>query len=167
MAHPLVEQLRFARSEFWRGLEGLSDEDAERRLEPMNSIAWMVGHLAWQERLYWLRRAQGIEGPAELDALASGAPASTPSMASMRAIWDQVVTEGDRYLDTLDGADFERHLDRDEGHATRSQGTLLLRMLYHYWSHTGEASAVRQIMGQRDLPEFVGGIEDEAPYRPG
>ena len=22
-------------------------------------IAWMIGHLAWQEQLYWLPRAQG------------------------------------------------------------------------------------------------------------
>ena len=28
MAHPLVDQLRFARSEFRRCLEGVSDEDA-------------------------------------------------------------------------------------------------------------------------------------------
>jgi hypothetical protein len=31
MAHPLVDRLRFARSEFRRGLEGVSDEEAQRR----------------------------------------------------------------------------------------------------------------------------------------
>ena len=25
----------------------------------MNSIGWIVGHLAWQEQRYWLTRAQG------------------------------------------------------------------------------------------------------------
>ena len=49
MAHPRVDQLRFARSEFKRGLRGLDPEDAVRRLEPMNSIPWMVGHLAWHD----------------------------------------------------------------------------------------------------------------------
>jgi hypothetical protein len=165
MAHPLIEQLRFARSEFWRGLEGISDDDAERRLRPMNSIAWMVGHLAWQERLYWLRRAQGLDGPPELDVVASGAPATTPAMADMRRLWTEVVTIGDPYLDSLAPPDLDRHVDGDEGHPTRAQGTLLLRMIYHYWSHTGEASAVRQMLGHQDLPEFVGDIEDLAPYR--
>ena len=57
MVHPLVDQLRFARSEWVRVLEGVSDEDARRRLTPMNSISWMVGHLAWQENRYWLQLA--------------------------------------------------------------------------------------------------------------
>ena len=57
MVHPLVDQLRFARSEWVRALEGVSDEDARRRLTPMNSISWMVGHLAWQENRYWLQLA--------------------------------------------------------------------------------------------------------------
>ena len=37
MSHPLVEQLRFVRSEFRRALAGLSDEDARRRLLPIDT----------------------------------------------------------------------------------------------------------------------------------
>ena len=59
MAHPLVEQLRFARSEFMRGIDGVSDDAARRRLGPMNCISWNVGHLAWQEQRYWLTRVSG------------------------------------------------------------------------------------------------------------
>ena len=59
MPHPLVAQLRFTRSEFLRALEGLTPEEAARRIQPMNPIAWMVGHLAWHEQLLWLDRAQG------------------------------------------------------------------------------------------------------------
>ena len=33
---------------------------------------------------------------------------------------------------------------------------MLLRVTYHYWYHTGEAAAVRQLLGHVDLPEFVG-----------
>ena len=58
MTHPLANQLRFSRREFMRGLEGLTAEDAARRLLPMNCIAWNVGHLAWQEQRYWLYMAQ-------------------------------------------------------------------------------------------------------------
>ena len=39
MIHPLVTQLRFTRSEFTRCLEGVSEEDARRRLLPMNCIS--------------------------------------------------------------------------------------------------------------------------------
>ena len=57
MSHPLVDQLRFTRSEWVRGLEGVTPAEAARRFEPMNSIAWIIGHLAWQEQAYWLQRS--------------------------------------------------------------------------------------------------------------
>ena len=57
--HPLVAQLRFARSEWLRALDGVGDEDARWRLLPMNCISWIVGHLAWQEKRYRLTLAQG------------------------------------------------------------------------------------------------------------
>ena len=59
MPHPLVEQLRFTRSEWQRALAGLTDEDARRRLPPMNCISWMLGHLAYHEHAWWLALAQG------------------------------------------------------------------------------------------------------------
>jgi hypothetical protein len=46
MTHALVEQLRFARSEWRRGLRGVPDADGSRHIEPMNSIGWIVGHMA-------------------------------------------------------------------------------------------------------------------------
>ena len=36
---------------------------------------------------------------------------------------------------------------------------------YHYWFHTGEAHAIRQQLGQTDLPQFVGDMS-AALYRP-
>lgn len=57
MPHPLIAQLHFTRSEWQRALGGLTDSEA-RRLEPMNCISWLIGHLAWQEQLYWLKRAK-------------------------------------------------------------------------------------------------------------
>jgi hypothetical protein len=42
----------------------------------------------------------------------------------------------------------------------------MYRMLYHYWYHTGENMAIRQNLGHADLPQFVGNIDEEAPYQP-
>lgn len=47
--HPLVTQLRFARSEFVRGLDGIPEAEGVVRRAPMNALGWMVGHLANQE----------------------------------------------------------------------------------------------------------------------
>jgi hypothetical protein len=88
MAHPLVEQLRFARAAFLRGLDGLGDDDARRRIGPMNSISWNVGHLAWQEQRYWLYRGQGrVLVPEVQRAFAYAAPASTPPLDQVLAAW--------------------------------------------------------------------------------
>src|SRR6266516_4726021 len=77
--HPLVEQLRFTRSEFHRGLRGVRPADARRRLEPMNSIGWIVAHMAWHEQRYWLTRAQDLTPEPDLNEIArSGGPATTP-----------------------------------------------------------------------------------------
>ena len=43
---------------------------------------------------------------------------------------------------------------------------MVRRVAYHYFFHTGEAMAIRQLLGHADVPEFVGDLEDEAPYRP-
>ena len=40
------------------------------------------------------------------------------------------------------------------------------RVLYHYWYCAGENMAIRQMLGHRDLPDFVGNIVEEAPYAP-
>ena len=164
--HPLVTQLRFARSEFVRGLENVSEADGMTRLAPMNSIGWMVGHLANQEHRYWVVWAQRKDvAPGLHERVGYGKPASTPSLADMWAAWRTVTAAADPYLDTLTPALLETHLHRDGAPLDESVGTLLLRNIYHYWFHAGEAAAVRQMLGHRDLPDFVGDML-EVPYRP-
>ena len=164
--HPLVTQLRFARSEFVRGLEGVSEADGLRRLVPMNSIGWMVGHLANQEHRYWVVWAQERDvAPGLVERVGYGKPASTPSLGEMRAVWHTVTETADAYLDTLTPALLETHLRRDGAPVAETVGTLLLRNIYHYWFHTGEAAAVRQMLGHPSLPDFVGDMS-AAPYRP-
>lgn len=165
--HPLVDQLRFARSEFQRGLVGVSEEDAQTRLRPMNSIGWMVGHMAWHEQLVWLRRGQGLTPRRDLDTLVgNGRPASTPPLADMWAAWSEVTALADPFLDSLTIEALVMPLPHDRRTEPPSTGTQLQRVIYHYWVHAGESTAVRQILGHRNVPEFVGNIDAAAPYRP-
>src|SRR5579871_859107 len=102
MSHPLVLQLRFARSEFQRALVGLSDEEARRRFLPMNCISWNIGHLAWQEQRYWLWRGQDrILLPHVNELFAYGAPASTPPLDEMWAAWRTITHAAEPWLDAL------------------------------------------------------------------
>jgi uncharacterized damage-inducible protein DinB len=169
MPHPLVLQLRFTRSEFKRGLEGVSDADARRRCGPMNSLSWNVGHLAWQEQRNWLFRGQGRVLLPELNELfAYGAPACTPPLEESWHAWTTVTTAADPWLDELTT---ERLSARQTFAVTGRQielrfGDLLQRVIYHYWYHNGENQAIRQQLGHSGLQDFVGNIDDEAPYTP-
>jgi uncharacterized damage-inducible protein DinB len=153
----LVTQLRFARSEFVRGLDGVSAEDGIRRVLPLNSLGWMVGHLANQEHRYWVGLAQQKDlAPGLHDLVGTGRPASTPPLDEMWTAWRTVTAAADGYLDTLTPELLETYLRRGDRPLTENVGTLLLRTIYHYWYHTGEAAAVRQVLGHTGLPQFVG-----------
>jgi hypothetical protein len=166
MVHPLVEQLRFARSEFRRGIEGVTEEEARKRFLPMNCISWNVGHLAWQEQRYWLTRAQEQVLLPELnERFRFGAEASTPSLFEVLAAWEKITGAGDAWLDTVTTKTLQSNVIVDGKPSEYIWGSLLQRTLYHYWYHTGENAAIRQNLGHTGLPDFVGDIDEEAPYR--
>jgi hypothetical protein len=167
MAHPLVLQLRFTRGEFKRALEGITDGEASRRFLPMNCISWNVGHLAWQEQRYWLRfRQKRLIFPEINERFAYGAPASTPLLSDMLEAWQSITAAADAWLNSLTSEMLaQRHPFGKAGQQNYyTFGSLMQRVIYHYWYHTGENMAIRQMLGQRDLPEFVGNIDKQAPY---
>jgi hypothetical protein len=166
MAHPLVVQLRFVRSEFVRCLEGVSEEEGQHHHGPMNCISWIVGHLTNQEHRYWVMLAQEQDLVPGLNAMVGyGQPASTPSLSEMWSIWYTVTAAADRYLDTLTPELMQTYFEKDGKPVWESVGTMLYRNIYHYWFHIGEAHAIRQMLGHQDLPQFVGDMS-QAIYRP-
>jgi hypothetical protein len=167
MTHPHVSQLRFTRNEFRRGLESLAEAEAAQRFLPMNSISWNVGHLAWQEQRYFLFYAQSQMLFPEVDKLfAYGAPASTPSLVEMLSAWQAITQAVDPWLDALTTEKLLQHVVRHGKTTEYIFGSLLQRLIYHYWYHNGENLAIRQMLGHVNLPEFVGDIDSEAPYMP-
>jgi len=153
--HTLVAMQHLTRREFSRGLRDLSDEDARKRIEPMNCISWIIGHMAWQEHICFVAGPQGSGIGTEYRAFANGSAASQPPLEDTMALW----------CATCDAADEWLHAATEEsmsvmfvspglrGHRENA-GTLLTRNIFHYWSHIGEISAVRQVLGHR-APEFV------------
>ena len=165
MPHPLVLQLRFTRREFLRALRNVMPEEAHRRFEPMNSISWIVGHMAWQEQLYWLTHAQGITVAPAVNKAGSGAAASTPDFSEMMAAWTLITETADPWLDTLTSAALKTHsVGRDGKPYKESIGSRLWRTNHHYWYHTGESQAIRQLLGHTGLPSFIGDQHGKAPY---
>lgn len=167
MTHPLVDQFRFTRSEWLRGLEGVSEEDGGCHFGPMNSISWTVGHLAWHEQRTFLQRPQNIVLFPHLNELfAYGAPMNTPSLKEMLETWHEITRTADPYLNTLTTETLLTELLLNGEPVGQSRGSALRRITYHYWYHIGEIQAIRQMLGHKNLSEYVGDIETEAPYRP-
>jgi hypothetical protein len=167
MPHPLVTQLRFTRSEFQRALEGVTDDEARKRFVPLNCISWNVGHLAWQEQRYFLTFAQDkVLLPDIQEQFRYGAPASTPPLAEMQRAWQTITRAADDWLDTVTPKTLLQMYHHPSGEWSTSFGNLLQRVIYHYWYHIGENMAIRQNLQHTNLPDFVGNIDDEAPYQP-
>ena len=87
------------------------------------------------------------------------------ALAEMWATWQAVTATADRYLETLTPEIMATHFERQGKPVPENVGTLLLRNMDHYWFHTGEAHAIRQMLGHPDLPQFVGDMST-AVYRP-
>lgn len=153
----IVNQLKFTRGEFRKGFSGVSEEEGARRFMPINCISWMVGHLAWHEQLYWLTRVQGYILFPELNELAAfEGPASQPSLKEMIGCWEKVTQEVDKLLDQFTLADLAANVVLASGEELPiNKGTMLSRVIYHYWYHNGEMQAVRQMLGHKNLPDFV------------
>jgi hypothetical protein len=123
----------------------------------MNCLSWFVGHLANQENFYWVLLAQDERlVPGLNDLVGYGQPASTPALEEMWLVWEQVTTAADKFLMTLTPELMHTHLEWRGKPRFENIGTMLLRNIYHYWFHTGEVIAIRQLLGHTDLPEFVG-----------
>lgn len=164
----LVEQLRFTRGEWQRGLQGVSADEARRRYGRLNSISWLTGHMAWHEQYYWFQLAQQRTLLPELEAFGYGAPASEPELAEVQDAWQRVTAAADPWLDALTAERLQAYPVGDEARR-ESIGTRLLHIIYHYWYHLGEMQALRQLLageGQQALPEYIGPIH-ETPWRPG
>ncbi|MGA9192890.1 MAG: DinB family protein [Anaerolineales bacterium] len=166
MSHPLADQLRFTRREFLRGVEQVSEEDAARRFMPMNCISWNVGHLAAQEQRYFLSFTQDLRPYPKIDeSFSYGSPASTPSLRAMLEAWQAITQAVDPWLDELTSDRLLKPVVIKGKQTRYTVGSLMLRVIYHYWYHAGENLAVRQMLGHTNLPEFVGDLDGEAPFR--
>ena len=168
MTHPLVDQLRFTRAEFLRGVKRVSDEDGRHRFLPMNCLAWNVGHLAWQEQRTFLYYGQGrLLLPAIDREFVYGAPASTPSLKAMLEAWSAITEAADPWLNAVTTDLLAQNVVNSKGKLLgTTYGNMLQRVIYHYWYHTGENQAIRQLLGHERLPVYVGDIDSKAPYRP-
>jgi hypothetical protein len=161
MLHPLVTQLQFTRSEFERCMDGVPAEEAVKRIEPLNCLSWIVGHMASHEQYIWIKLGLGKVIDPDLEKLVGfGQPASAPPWDDMWSIWREITLTADKYLKDITDDSLHDALYLPSPERSESIGISLLRNIYHYWYHIGEAHAIRQVLGHPDLPVFVGHMDE-------
>jgi len=147
--HPLVQIQHLTRREFTRNLKGLSDEDARKRIEPMNSISWTVGHVANQQHTFFAAWPQGKDSEPRYREFGYSSPASQPPMDEVMGLWR---VSSDEWLDVASEESMQVQFTfSEEG---ENAGALIVRNIFHTWCHLGEISSIRQLLGHQP-PEFV------------
>ena len=151
--HTLVQMYLLARREFERNLQGLTDEDARKRIEPMNCTSWIIAHVANQQHTFFVDWPQGKESDPRYSPYGTGVPPSQPSLAEAMTLWRGACEEADVWLHaaTTDSLQLQGPTTSPEG---ENGGTLIVRCIFHTWCHLGEISSIRQVLGHRP-PEFV------------
>ena len=163
-----IELARFAISEFERGLQGLTDEEARTRLTKadgteMNAISWMVGHIAghWLVQAAYARQERMPSGLHRF----GGATADPTPLPLSQAF--NLLGEAKASIDWLTSADdalLSSTIHYPLIDAGESVGTGLMRVILHTWFHIGEINAVRQLLGHPEIP-FVGQIVGNLEWR--
>lgn len=151
--HTLVQMLYLSRKEFERNLVGLTDEDARKRIEPMNCISWIIAHVAWQHRAYFVDWPAGRLADPRYKAYRYGSPASQPPLEEAMALWQDACKSSEAWLEATTSQSLQEtgaiYIPLKE-----SWGTLLVRCILHTWFHLGEINSIRQILGHQP-PQFV------------
>jgi hypothetical protein len=151
--HTLVQMLYLSRREFERNLAGLSDEDARKRIEPMNCISWIIGHVACQHRAYF------VDWPADkrIDSrylpYGYGSPPSGPPLDEAMSLWRDACRDSDAWLHAATEESL-KDICKNPLAGGENWGTLLVRCTFHTWCHLGEISSIRQVLGHK-APQFV------------
>jgi hypothetical protein len=152
-----LEIARFALSNFERGLENLTDEQARQRMQKadgteMNAISWIVAHLG----RHWLSAGLVANGGSIPDKWARFASGSTDATPPSLAEALEVLHAAQASIDWIAKADEELMARPAGAHdAEENIGTRIMRGALHSWFHIGEINAIRQLQGYPPI-SFVG-----------
>ena len=126
--HTLVQMLELSRKEFERNLQGLTDDDARKRIEPMNCISWIIAHVANQHHMFFLVWPQGKEPDPRYARYGYGSPASQPPLDEAMSLWRGACKDSEAWLQTVTVEGLQKSSPSPVTNG-ESWGTLLVRCI--------------------------------------
>lgn len=166
MTHPLVLQYQFAREKWQELLANMPETHAHKKYGRMNTISWTVAHLGHVEQMGFLEFSGHPKVTDIYERYNIYQPNVSPPFDEMMAAWKAVAKAVDPILNALTEEDMQVHRIVNGQPLQENMGTWLLRLTSHMWYHNGEASAIRQLNDDRNLPQMVGTIPTWATYQP-
>lgn len=154
MSHHLVNYVFHVRRELNRALEGISEADLNKRVAGINSCAWIVAHLAWQEQRYWLEPRK-LPQVADLSPYKNGATVTQPLFSEVYPLWQEITRQSEDWLKSLNEEDLRIHFTTNKFFEIENIGSLMTRVIGHYYLHIGQITVIRKLMGY-EVPGFVG-----------
>ena len=162
-----IELARFALSEFERGLEGLTDEEARTRItkadgSEMNAISWAVSHIAahWLLVAGFATREALADDPAAAYRRTKDDPTPPPLADALKLL--ENAKDSIEWITNADDALLST--TRAGAHGRENVGTQLMRVVLHTWFHAGEINAIRQQLGHAEIA-FVGEMLGHLEWR--
>lgn len=151
--YSIADLITFATDEFARGLEGLTPDEAGRRMPKadgtsMNAIAWNVQHIA----AHWHNAALTLAGR-PFESRYPSSDGTPPPYLEALTLLQQFAAEFRSVP-----IDPERMTQPVREGRPELVSQFVARAIFHTWFHAGEVNAVRQLLGHPEIP-FVGDLK--------
>jgi hypothetical protein len=138
-AEAVLALLQFQRESVVRKVEGLTDEQARKRLvDSDTTLLWLLRHLDRAERMWVLQRFAGGD-PGPLDDTVTDADTVADAIGAYRATWERVDT-------TVAGIDLGQPAAAPGADGPTSLRWVLLHLLEETARHAGHADILRELI---------------------
>ena len=162
MSVALAGMVREAWADFDRVVEGLTREDAERRLPNASAVSWTVAHCTHMVDSWLNVSFQGTSPHPSLngDSLRKGAAGDALDWNEVQVAVEEVRTIARHYLNALAEGDLDAKIEYTGSiEALRSTGFTpryaLMRIAAHHYFHIGEIASARTALGH-DVGDYPG-----------
>ena len=158
---PLIRLLYQSWSDLDHAIDGLTVEEAVLRFENASSIAWTVGHLAFDIDVWLNRRLQGLPAHKLIRRrFATGGTGEASDWLEIVDATSEVRASARQLIDATPPPDLERAIPYDGPVEYLRQpgltlGYALMAVASHHFQHAGEILTLRSRMGP-SVPDEAG-----------
>ena len=125
----VTDMLRLTCKEFDRNLAGLNDDDARKRIEPMNCISWIIAHVANQHHTFFVAWQQEKAAETRFLPYGYGSPASQSHLEEALSLWHDATGDTEVWLKSVTNEKL-KELPATSSPESENNGALMVPVSY-------------------------------------